>query len=46
VLSDPIHVGLGMLGVIAAGFIIYFCIPPSRRGNVPGVTVAHGAEDY
>ncbi len=46
VLSDPFHVGLGMLGVIAAGFVIYFCIPPSKRGNVPGVTVAHAAEDY
>jgi len=31
--SDPVHVGLGMLGVIAAGAVIYLCIPTSRRGK-------------
>lgn len=45
VLSDPVHVGLGMLGVIAVGVVLYVLIPTSRRGKVPGVTVAHAAED-
>lgn len=45
VLSDPLHVGLGMAGVVAAGFLIYFLIPKSRRAQVPGVTVDHAAED-
>ena len=40
VLSDPVHVGLGFLGVIAVGFVLYFSIPASRR-----VTVDHFAED-
>ena len=31
--SDPIHVGLGMVGVIAAGAVIYLSIPKSRRGK-------------
>ena len=31
--SDPVHVGLGMLGVIAAGAVICLCIPTSRRGK-------------
>jgi amino acid transporter len=38
VVSDPLHVGLGMLGVIVAGFIFYFCIPSTRRGKVAGIT--------
>ena len=46
VLSDPVHVGLGFLGVVIAGFVIFFSIPSSRRGKVPGVTVHHMAEDY
>lgn len=45
VLSDPVHVGLGFLGVIAVGFVLYFSIPASRRGKIPGVTVDHFAED-
>ncbi len=31
--SDPTHVGLGMLIVIAAGALIYLAIPKSRRGK-------------
>jgi amino acid transporter len=45
VASDPLNVGLGMAGVLAAGFLIYFLIPKSRRAKVPGVTVDHAAED-
>lgn len=45
VVSDPLNVGLGMAGVVAAGFVIYFLIPKSRRAQVPGVTVDHVAED-
>ncbi len=33
VYSDPIHVGVGMLAVIAAGAVIYLTIPKSRRGK-------------
>ena len=32
VVSDPIHVGLGLVGVVVAGCVIYLCIPKSRRG--------------
>lgn len=45
VASDPVNVGLGMAGVLAVGFVIYFLIPKARRGQVPGVTVDHAAED-
>jgi amino acid transporter len=45
VVSDPVNVGLGMAGVLAAGFVIYFLIPKARRAKVPGVTVDHAAED-
>ena len=45
VASDPLTVGLGMAGVLAAGFLIYFLIPKARRANIPGVTVDHAAED-
>lgn len=45
VYSDPVHVGLGFLGVVVVGFVLYFLIPPSRRGKVPGVTTDHIAED-
>lgn len=31
--SDPKHVGLGMLAVIAAGAVVYRTIPASRRGK-------------
>ena len=41
VASDPLHVGLGTLGVIAVGVVIYRCIPKSRRGQIPGVTISH-----
>jgi len=33
VYSDPVHVGIGMLAVIAAGGAIYMTIPKSRRGK-------------
>ena len=39
VASDPFHVGLGTLGVIAIGVVIYRLIPASRRGRVAGVTM-------
>ena len=42
--SDPLHVGLGLLGVVVVGVIFYRSIPSSRRGLVPGVTVDHPAE--
>lgn len=45
VVSDPLHVGLGGLAVVAAGFVIYALIPASRRAKVPGVTVDHAAQD-
>jgi amino acid transporter len=35
--SDPRHVGVAMIWAIAIGFAIYFTIPSSRRGRVPGV---------
>lgn len=35
VMSDPLLVGLGMLGVIVAGAIIHRLIPKSRRGALP-----------
>jgi amino acid transporter len=38
VASDPLHVGLGTLGAIAVGVVIYLLIPSSRRGKVVGVT--------
>jgi amino acid transporter len=37
--SNPKQVGLGMLGVIAAGVVIYALVPTSRRGKVAGVSV-------
>lgn len=37
VYTDPVKVGGGMLGAIAVGFAIYFCVPSSRRGKVVGV---------
>jgi amino acid transporter len=36
--SNPKQVGLGGLGALAAGIILWFLIPPSRRGKVPGIT--------
>jgi amino acid transporter len=42
VASDPLHVGLGTLGAIIIGVVIYLLIPSSRRGKVVGVT--HDAE--
>ena len=41
VYSDPIHVGLGMLAVIAAGAVIYMTIPKSRRGKSIDTQVGH-----
>lgn len=38
VVSDPVGVGLGTLGAIVVGVIIYMLIPSTRRGKVPGVT--------
>jgi amino acid transporter len=39
--SDWKNVGLGMLGVIAVGFVLYMAIPASRRGRISGVDYAH-----
>ena len=41
VVSDPIHVGLGLVGVVVAGCIIYQCIPKSRRGISRDVAPGH-----
>jgi amino acid transporter len=37
--SNPKQVGLGMLGAIAAGVVLYLLVPASRRGKVAGVSV-------
>jgi amino acid transporter len=39
--SDPKHVGLGMLAVIAAGGVIYLTIPKSRRGKSLDTQAGH-----
>ena len=39
--SDPTHVGLGMLLVIAAGAAIYMTIPKSRRGKTIDTQTGH-----
>ena len=44
VASDPARVGLGTLGVILVGAVIYRCIPKSRRGQIPGVTREQSTE--
>ena len=36
--SNPKQVGLGMLGAIAAGVVLYMLVPASRRGRVAGVS--------
>ena len=41
VFSDPIHVGIGMLAVIAAGGGIYLAIPSSRRGKSIDTQAGH-----
>jgi len=41
VVSDPIHVGLGLVGVVVAGCVIYLCIPKSRRGASRDVAPGH-----
>jgi amino acid transporter len=41
VVSDPIHVGLGLVGVVVAGCVIYLCIPKSRRGTSRDVAPGH-----
>jgi amino acid transporter len=41
VVSDPIHVGLGLVGVVVAGCVIYMCIPKSRRGASRDVEPGH-----
>jgi amino acid transporter len=38
--SDPIHVGLGMVGAIAVGFVLYFLVPSSRRGKITAVDLS------
>lgn len=35
--SDPKNVGVGMLGVIAAGFVLYALVPADRRGKISGI---------
>lgn len=35
--SDPKNVGLGMLGTIAVGAVLYLLVPASRRGRLSGV---------
>ncbi len=39
--SDPTHVGLGMLLVIASGAVIYMLIPKSRRGKSIDTQAGH-----
>ncbi|HEY5844085.1 MAG TPA: amino acid permease [Mycobacterium sp.] len=41
VYSDPLHVGIGMLAVIAAGGGIYMTIPKSRRGKSIDTQAGH-----
>lgn len=41
VASDPVHVGLGLVGVIAAGCLVYLSIPASRRGRSRDTTPGH-----
>lgn len=41
VYSDPVHVGVGMLAVIAAGGVIYMTIPKSRRGKSIDTQTGH-----
>lgn len=41
VISDPIHVGLGLIGVVVAGCVIYLFIPKSRRGISRDVAPGH-----
>lgn len=41
VASDPVHVGLGLVGVIAAGCVVYLCIPASRRGRSRDTAPGH-----
>jgi amino acid transporter len=38
--SDWKNVGLGMVGAIAVGFVLYMLIPASRRGRISGVDYA------
>jgi amino acid transporter len=39
--SDPKRVGLGMLGALAVGVVLWYLIPKSRRGRVVGLSDAH-----
>lgn len=41
IFSDPVHVGLGMLAVIAAGAVVYLTIPKSRRGKGADTAAGH-----
>jgi amino acid transporter len=41
VVSDPVHVGLGLVGVVAAGCVIYQFIPGSRRGQSRDTAAGH-----
>jgi amino acid transporter len=34
IMSDPFHVGFGLLGTIGVGIVLYFLIPKSRRGRI------------
>jgi amino acid transporter len=40
--SDWKNVGLGMLGVIVVGYVLYMLIPAERRGKISGID--HAAE--
>ncbi len=40
--SDWKNVGLGMLGVIVVGYVLYMLIPADRRGHISGID--HAAE--
>jgi len=44
--TNPGQVGFGIIGVVVVGTVIYFAIPRSRRGRIPGLGPARslGAE--
>lgn len=38
--SDPTHVGLGMVGAIVVGAVLYYLVPSSRRGKISAIDYA------